>query len=92
LASPLLRLRGNDSRVFLLGKGNDTRIFNIEIEYDKQRTEYLEGHNIKVIRITNHEIRSNLAGVLAFIVDTVNGMKATTPSLRDTPSKIRRGK
>jgi very-short-patch-repair endonuclease len=62
------------------------------MEYDKQRTNYLETLHIKVIRFTNYEIRKNLNGVLELISHTVQEMKNTTPSLRDTPPKFRRGK
>jgi very-short-patch-repair endonuclease len=62
------------------------------VEYDKQRTKYLESLHIKVIRFTNFEIRKNLNGVLELISHTVQEMKNTTPSLRDTPPKFRRGK
>lgn len=37
------------------------------IEYDRQRTEYLNSLGIRVIRIPNNEINSNFDGVCAYI-------------------------
>lgn len=39
------------------------------IEYDKQRTAYINSLNIKVIRFENKEVFENLEGVLAEIVN-----------------------
>ncbi|PSF29352.1 type II restriction endonuclease [Aphanothece hegewaldii CCALA 016] len=36
-------------------------------EYDRQRTEILEGYGLKVIRFTNAEVLTNLAGVVILI-------------------------
>ena len=36
-------------------------------EYDRKRTEILEGYGLKVVRFTNEEIMSNLAGVCTVI-------------------------
>lgn len=36
-------------------------------EYDRQRTEILEGYGLKVIRFTNEEVLQNLAGVVEVI-------------------------
>lgn len=37
------------------------------IEYDRQRTEYLNGLGLRVIRIPNNDINNNFAGVCAYI-------------------------
>lgn len=37
------------------------------IEYDRQRTEYLNGLGLRVIRIPNNDINDNFAGVCAYI-------------------------
>ncbi len=50
------------------------------IEYDNKRTEYLEALGIKVIRITNKEIRHNLEGVLKYISKEIKIRKTTSPS------------
>ena len=44
-----------------------------QIEYDKQRDEFLKNKGYKVIRITNNEI-SNIESVLVYIKDVVEGM------------------
>lgn len=36
-------------------------------EYDRQRTEILQGYGLKVIRFNNHEVLDNLAGVVTII-------------------------
>lgn len=36
-------------------------------EYDQKRTEILQGYGLKVVRFTNEEIMSNLAGVCTVI-------------------------
>lgn len=35
--------------------------------YDKQRTEYLEKYNLKVVRIPNGEINNNFEGICRYI-------------------------
>ena len=41
------------------------------IDYDKERTKYLEGYGLKVIRIPNNLIRTNFEGVCLYIDDIV---------------------
>ena len=40
-------------------------------EYDRQRTEILEGYGLKVIRFTNQEVLQNLAGVVVVIEESI---------------------
>ena len=40
-------------------------------EYDRQRTEYLQKYDIRVIRIPNMEIHNNFQGVCDYIDHTV---------------------
>ena len=42
-------------------------------EYDKIRSSYFEGLDIKVLRFTNTEINTNMGGVLLRIVNKLNG-------------------
>ena len=42
------------------------------VEYDKQRTQYLENYGLKVIRIANNEVTSNFRGVCEYIDALVN--------------------
>ena len=37
------------------------------IAYDKERTEFLEGYDIRVIRIPNIEVTKNFTGICAYI-------------------------
>ena len=41
------------------------------IEYDKERTKFLEEYGLKIIRIPNKEIHKNLIGVCEFISEKV---------------------
>ena len=41
------------------------------IENDAQRTAFLEGYGLKVIRIPNNEVNQNFRGVCAYIDDAV---------------------
>ena len=41
------------------------------IDYDKERTKYLEEYGLKVIRIPNNIIRKNFEGVCLYIDDIV---------------------
>lgn len=49
------------------------------IEYDQQRTVYLESFGIEVLRFTNLEVFENLAGVLARIEEVVRARRSTSP-------------
>ena len=40
-------------------------------EYDRQRTNILEGYGLKVVRFTNEEVLNNLAGVVSLIEDMI---------------------
>ena len=42
-------------------------------EYDAERTEVLEDIGLRVIRVTNWEVKHNLEGVLCFIVEALQG-------------------
>ncbi len=42
------------------------------VEYDKERTEYFESLNIKVLRFWNNDIDNNLNGVLMKIEEELN--------------------
>ncbi|MGH3053827.1 MAG: endonuclease domain-containing protein, partial [Gaiellaceae bacterium] len=54
--------------------------FNADaIEYDQQRTAYLESFGIEVLRFTNLEVFENLAGVLTRIEDVLRARRATSP-------------
>jgi len=37
------------------------------LEYDRKRTDYLEGYGIKVVRIANNEVNGNFTGVCEYI-------------------------
>ena len=41
------------------------------MEKDEERTAFLSGYGLKVIRIPNHDINHNFAGVCAYIEDVV---------------------
>jgi very-short-patch-repair endonuclease len=41
-------------------------------EYDKIRTDYFEGLDIRVLRFTNKEINTNMSGVLQKIISILN--------------------
>ncbi len=45
------------------------------VEYDKIRSNYFEGLDIKVLRFTNAEINSNMNGVLLKITNELNLIK-----------------
>ena len=40
-------------------------------EYDRERSNILEGYGLKVIRFTNEEVLNNLAGVVSVIEDMI---------------------
>jgi len=44
---------------------------NIQMEYDNERTTYLEQFGIKELRITNHQIDENLIAVIGLIEATI---------------------
>lgn len=50
-----------------------------EIIKDKKRTDFLNSFGLKVIRITNLEIKSNFTGVCEFIQNTVYERVKTLP-------------
>jgi very-short-patch-repair endonuclease len=39
------------------------------IKYDKQRQEFIESNNIRVVRFTNKDIMENIEGVLEIIIN-----------------------
>ena len=41
------------------------------ISYDKERTNYLEGYGIQILRIANNEVWNNFEGVCLYIDDLV---------------------
>jgi very-short-patch-repair endonuclease len=57
----------------------DSHFFPEAMEYDRERTTYLERFGIEVLRFTNLEIFENLEGVLTSIEQAVARRKATSP-------------
>lgn len=45
------------------------------MEYDKQRTKYLESENIRVLRYHNKDVTGNLDGVLENICEEINSLQ-----------------
>lgn len=43
------------------------------LEYDARRTEFLESRGLKVLRFTNHEIKTNFDGVCTVIYNEITG-------------------
>lgn len=48
------------------------------IKYDEERTKYIEGFGIKILRFTNGDVYENINGVLLQIEQTIREM-TTTP-------------
>ena len=42
------------------------------IEYDKQRQRFIESFGIRIFRVTNHDVYTNLAGVIELIFNEFN--------------------
>ena len=67
--------------------------------YDERRSQYLRRHGIVVVRFMNEDVLKNLEGVLAAIqkcLSDAQGLESrvenhTTPALRATPPRERRG-
>jgi len=49
------------------------------IEKDKERTKYLEGFGIQIIRFQNSDILNNIEGVIEVLIEAINKIKRTTP-------------
>jgi len=51
-------------------------------EYDRERSDYMETLEIKVLRFWNSEIENNIKGVLKKIIDCIHpsALKGTSPS------------
>ena len=45
------------------------------IEYDKQRQRFIESFGIRIFRVTNHDVYTNLAGVIECLHDEVKRRK-----------------
>ena len=58
---------------------------DIGVSKDEQRTRYLEGQGLKVVRIPNNEIHSNFRGVCEFIENEIQ----KSLSHRDFASEVR---
>ena len=58
---------------------------DIGVSKDEQRTRYLEGQGLKVVRIPNNEIHSNFRGVCEFIDNEIQ----KSLSHRDFASEVR---
>ena len=46
------------------------------IEYDEERSKYIEGFGIRILRYTNDDVYNNIAGVLQEIENTIGEMTA----------------
>ena len=44
----------------------------LQEEYDRARTEFLEGKGYRVLRFTNHDVGTNMEGVLATIATAIH--------------------
>ena len=66
------------------------------IEYDAQRTAYLQSQNYRVLRFSNHEVMQNLEGVIASIEEALAhppeaASAASTPRQRGMEDEHQRG-
>lgn len=58
----------------------DSHFTDDALEYDRVRTAYLNGLNIKVLRFLNTDLYDNLNGVCERILDELKAGDLTTPS------------
>ncbi|MEI6826907.1 MAG: endonuclease domain-containing protein [Desulfuromonadales bacterium] len=57
----------------------DSHFTDDAIEYDRERTAYLNALNIKVVRFLNTDVYENLNGVCEKILEEIKGVNITTP-------------
>jgi very-short-patch-repair endonuclease len=57
----------------------DSHFTDDAIEYDRERTAYLNALNIKVVRFLNTDVYENLNGVCEKILEEIKGENLTTP-------------
>ncbi|MCO4091772.1 MAG: DUF559 domain-containing protein [Sphingorhabdus sp.] len=60
---------------------------DVQVEYDCDRTEWIEGQGYRLIGFTNGDVMQNLEGVLVMIGQVLAEMSLPTPS----PSRLREG-
>lgn len=58
----------------------DSHFTDEAIEYDRERTAYLNALNIKVLRFLNTDVYDNLNAVSERILEEIKGENLTTPS------------
>ncbi len=51
----------------------DGDIHSNQIQYDMERDAILKAHSLRVLRVTNEEVQTDLQGVLARIKDAIGG-------------------
>ena len=57
----------------------DTHWDDKQIEYDRERTRYLEDQGLKVIRFTNQDVLRNIDGVMQVLEETIEEQKGKSP-------------
>ena len=57
----------------------DSHFTDNAIEYDRERTAYLNALNIKVLRFLNTDVYDNLNAVCERILEEIKGKNLTTP-------------
>lgn len=60
---------------------------DLQVEYDRVRTEFIEAQGYRVVRFTNEDVMQNLEGVLGMIGQVLADVSLPTPS----PSRLREG-
>ena len=58
-----------------------------QVEYDRERTRYLEGAGIRVVRFWNHEVLKETEAVLERIAGLLESGQVVTPSPGLTPAR-----
>lgn len=58
----------------------DSHFTDEAIEYDRDRTKYLNAMNIKVLRFLNTDVYNNLNAVCERILEEIKGENLTTPN------------
>ena len=84
--SPLLAKEGVRGRLVLTLHFNRSSVVDGDshftadaTEYDQERTAYVQGFGIEVLRFTNSEIWENIDGVLERIDEALQRRRATSP-------------
>jgi very-short-patch-repair endonuclease len=62
---------------FVIEVDGDSHYAPESIEYDKNRTDILEGYGLKVLRFTNFDVLKNFSGVCARIEEVLKGVTRT---------------